>query len=356
MTNLLPILEHGGEVWDAGTRCSTVAEANELYEEAGGSRDSDYLLRSGRLYSLRDPRSCSLRALIDVNDVTAFAASNWSKSEDPVHLRYWVELLRRTLLQQLKRDLWWHPERHVFYFASLEPLAEVSIEGPTGRRKVVKVKYFFDKKLKEERLAYIRHHAFRPGFRRIDGRWHLEIEPDYLFTSDGRRESRRAAEHLSGIKRLDRNLAVIGQLRMWAHLLTRPPSLLVIEPTLLTFGELPVIGDFIKLRLRNPACEPFLCDRAGRPACGHSLHAPAERACPAGRPKAGGRSSGVLAQLLLEALDPRLQAGDLALIASGQLDQELDARLTTGVIDRLGFGALHAKGFARRRLCPPTWG
>jgi Domain of unknown function (DUF4365) len=241
LTNLLPILTHGAEVWEAEARCSTVAQANEIYEEAGGPRASDYLLRSGRLYSLRDPRSCLLRTLIDVDDVTSFPAADWSESSDPVHQRHWVELLRRTLLQQLKWDLRWHAERHLFYFASPEPVAEVSIEGPTGRRKVVKVKYFYDKRLKEERLAYIRHHAFRPGFRRIDGRWYLEIEPDYLFTSDGWRESRRAAEHLSGIKRLDRNLAVIGHLKMWAHLLTRPPSLLAADSPPISLGELVMV-------------------------------------------------------------------------------------------------------------------
>lgn len=242
LTNLLPILLHGGaEVWDAQARCSTVTEANEIYEAAGGPRGSDYLLRSGRLYSLRDPRSCPLQELVDADDVKTFPATEWSGSEDPARTRHWVELLRRTLLQQSKRELWWHPDRHLFYFASPDPPAEVSIEGPTGRRKVVKVRHFYDKKLKEERLDYIRHHAFRPGFRRIDGRWHLEIEPDYLFTRDGRHESRRAHEHLSGIKRLDRNLAVIGHLRMWAHLLTRPPSLLSEEPPLLTFGELVTV-------------------------------------------------------------------------------------------------------------------
>lgn len=241
LTNLLPILQHGGEVWEAEALCSSVAEANELYEEAGGRRASDYLLRSGRLYSLRDPRSCSLRSLIDADDVEAIPAAEWSSSDDPVTGRYWVELLRRTLLQQLKPQLHWHPERRLFYFPSPEPPAEVSIKGPRGRRNVVKIERFYNKELKEERLSYIRHHAFRPGFRRIDGRWYLEIEPDYLFTRDGRQESRRAARYLSGIKGLDRNLAVIGHLKMWAHLLTRPPSLLASESPLLTFGELVTV-------------------------------------------------------------------------------------------------------------------
>ncbi len=51
---------------------------------------------------------------------------------------------------------------------------------------------------------------------------------------------------------------------------------------------------------------------------------------------------GVLAQLLLEPFDPRLQTSCLALIARRQLDQELHASLAAGVIDRFGLGALHA--------------
>jgi hypothetical protein len=62
-----------------------------------------------------------------------------------------------------------------------------------------------------------------------------------------------------------------------------------------------------------------------------------------------------LPQLLLEALDPRLQAGDLSLVAGGELDQELDAGLPACVIDSLGLGALHGKRFDVLGLCP-LWG
>ena len=106
---------------------------------------------------------------------------------------------------------------------------------------MVKVEHYFDKRRDEQRLKYIRHHAFRPGFVLVDGRWHLEIEPAYLFTHDGEHEHFRADEFLAGIKRLDRNLAVVGQLRMWEYLLTRPPSLLDREPGPLTFGTLQTV-------------------------------------------------------------------------------------------------------------------
>ena len=103
------------------------------------------------------------------------------------------------------------------------------------------MEHYFDKRRDEQRLKYVRHLAFRPGFQRVDDRWHLEIEPDYVFTYDGERTNYRADEYMAGIKRLDRNLAVLGHLRLWEFLLTRPPSLLHTEPGLLTFGDLRTV-------------------------------------------------------------------------------------------------------------------
>lgn len=241
VTNLLPILEHGRRIWSAPCSFYKHGQVHERYAEIGGPRASDYLLRDGLLYTLRDPRSCPLHHLCDISDLKSIPAEEWAASDDPKTRRYWVELLRRTLLQQVKHQLQWQPDRGVFYFPAPDPLADVSVEGPNGQRQVVKVEYYFDKRREEQRLKYVRHHAFRPGFQRVDGRWHLEIEPDYLFTYDGERENYRADEYMAGIKRLDKNLAVVGHLRMWEYLLTRPPSLLHPEPGLLTFGDLQAV-------------------------------------------------------------------------------------------------------------------
>lgn len=241
VTNLLPIVEHGARVWSAPCDYYEHRQVHERYDEVGGPRASDYLLRDGLLYSLRDPRSCALRHLCDINLLESVSAEAWCQSDDPKLVRYWVELLRRTMLQQLKHELQWHQKRGVFYFPAPEPLAGLSVEGPHGSRHVIKVAYYFDKRRDEQRLKYVRHHAFRPGFQLVDGRWHLEVEPAYLFTYDGERENFRADEYMTGIKRLDKNLAVVGQLRMWEYLLTRPPSLLAPEPGLLTFGQLRTV-------------------------------------------------------------------------------------------------------------------
>jgi hypothetical protein len=238
LTNLLPIIGLSDRIWSAPCDCRTTGQVGELYDTSPGPRPSDYLLRDDRLYSLRDPRSRRLSVVCDAEETESFDARDWSESSDRKLTRYWADLLRRTLLQQVKPQLQWRPDRRVFYFAAPDPLEELSIQGPAGARLVVKVEHYLHKKTGEQRVSYVRHQAFRPGFLRADGRWHLEIEPDYLFTTETGRAHWRGDELLAGIKRFDRNDAVVGHLKMWEHLLSRPASLLDEEPALLTFGSL----------------------------------------------------------------------------------------------------------------------
>jgi len=67
--------------------------------------------------------------------------------------------------------------------------------------------------------------------------WYLQITPNYHFTRDGDRLSRFAPDLLSGIKRLETNQAVHGQVVMWAHLLTER-DLFDTGPRFLDFASL----------------------------------------------------------------------------------------------------------------------
>jgi hypothetical protein len=238
VSNLLPVTAVSDRVWRAPALVDDHEEAQARYAAVGGARASDYMLRDKQLYALRDPAECALAHLCDVGRARPFPATRWSTSDDPVLRRYWAELLRRALLQQVKHELQWHPTQHLFYFPAPDPLDSISVDGATGPRQVVKVERYFDKRREEERLKYVRHHAFRPTFQDVNGQWCLALEPDYLFTYDGERRNYRADEYLAGIKRFDRNSAVLGHLRLWEYLLTRPPSLLRPETPLLTFGQL----------------------------------------------------------------------------------------------------------------------
>jgi hypothetical protein len=86
-------------------------------------------------------------------------------------------------------------------------------------------------------MSYYRHSAFEGRFVRYGTSWYLQITPSYHFTRDGERLSRYAPDLMSGIKRLETNQAVQGQVIMWAHLLTER-SLFDSEPQFLDFGSL----------------------------------------------------------------------------------------------------------------------
>jgi hypothetical protein len=63
------------------------------------------------------------------------------------------------------------------------------------------------------------------------------VTPNYYFSWDGERPSRYTPDLLSGIKRLENNQAVHGQVVMWANVLTER-SLFDRGPTFLDFVSL----------------------------------------------------------------------------------------------------------------------
>lgn len=102
-------------------------------------------------------------------------------------------------------------------------------------REVVKV-------LRNKKLGHVmgfRHSAMWGQFNRYDGHWFLEVTPTYIFTGpDGTSPSRFAPEWNSGIKRLEKNNAVLGQLVMWEELLSAEGDFFVEPYPFLGFGKL----------------------------------------------------------------------------------------------------------------------
>jgi hypothetical protein len=95
-----------------------------------------------------------------------------------------------------------------------------------------------------QRISYYRHMAFSGQFRRYAGQWFLEVTPTYHYTADGLRQDRWSAERLAGIKKLERNPAILHQVLFWAKYLRGPRmgSLFGKDCDLLRFGELVCLG------------------------------------------------------------------------------------------------------------------
>lgn len=75
-------------------------------------------------------------------------------------------------------------------------------------------------KKRKDQVHSVRHHAFRPRFERIAEEWFLSISPTFVFTQDGFRPHRFAADLVSGKKRMDRNGSIRGQVFMFRFLLS----------------------------------------------------------------------------------------------------------------------------------------
>jgi hypothetical protein len=86
-------------------------------------------------------------------------------------------------------------------------------------------------------VSYYRHTAFGGKFSRLNGTWYLKITPTYRFTLDGENEHPFSDRLLKGIKGLERNEAILGQLLMWEDYLTSS-SLFMERYNLLSFGRL----------------------------------------------------------------------------------------------------------------------
>ncbi len=85
---------------------------------------------------------------------------------------------------------------------------------------------------------YYRHSACQGQFRLFGQTWYLEITPTYFFTWDGHHLDGSYEERLKGIKRLERNGAVAGQLVMWASIFAKPDGLFTAPYRFLEFGSL----------------------------------------------------------------------------------------------------------------------
>ena len=188
---------------------------------ATGDRRFDWVIRGRRFLSFRDPRGTGAEAIVDPDTVEAVETELVADSDDPEDEVVMIELLRRTMEQQVAHDLEFHRKSRTFYFRALGQYQTRrydyrSLREPTH---AMVVQVYMNKKRKDE-VHSVRHHAFQPRFERIAGEWFLSISPTFFFTQDGLRPHRFAADLLAGKKRLDRNGSIRGQVFLFRFLLS----------------------------------------------------------------------------------------------------------------------------------------
>jgi hypothetical protein len=118
-------------------------------------------------------------------------------------------------------DLRYHKQLKCYYFPATADLTPRSLNYRSLQQKASRdVFAVYHKRNNSEVVSHYRHSAFSGSFQRYGREWYLQITPTYLYTVDGYRVSRFQGEMLAGIKRFDRNAAVVGQVVMWGEYLT----------------------------------------------------------------------------------------------------------------------------------------
>jgi hypothetical protein len=226
LSNLLTIEQMPEQVVMAPALLSRPGEVAAALREFGGPRQTQWILTNQRLLAFHDLHQPQWAEVCDQGAVDTFALPEWATSDDPQRQRELEDLLRQVLRVTLAgfgvrydRDL------RLYFFRATSNLrprrVQYRSEQKWARRTVFEG---HPSKSDRQRIAFYRHSALRARFRRLDERWLLQLSPDYHFTSDGERSHPYREEYLSGIKRLEQESAVRGQVVMWADLLGRGTS------------------------------------------------------------------------------------------------------------------------------------
>lgn len=205
--------------------------------QAGGDIGPEWLLTSKRIVSFRDLRESQWSAIC--SQASCCDTAEWSASDDPDRRREFVRLLNHCLRGFTRAlDLCYHRELDCFYFPSPPDLKPRSVTyrslQQSASREVFAV---YHKKSEPEAVSHFRHAAFSGSFQRFGHEWYLQITPTYVYTVDGHRLSRFQGDLLAGIKRFDRNAAVVGQVVMWGEYLTPAAGLFRGKYPYLTLGK-----------------------------------------------------------------------------------------------------------------------
>lgn len=240
VSNLLPVTKLPPRLYLAETPHRTPKDVTDALQ--GRQLSFEFALKNKRVLTVRDLTDPRYDFLCDRGTVEDFPVEQWSASDDPDTQRDFVRLLNQCLRQALRtsagrirRD----KETGAYFFPSNEKRTAYSFGYKAQKNETTREVVKALRNKTQKHLMGFRHSAMWGQFSKYDGQWYLEITPTYLFTGpDGVSPSRFAPEWTSGMKRMEKNNAVLGQLVMWEGLLAAQSDLFVEPYPFIGFGNL----------------------------------------------------------------------------------------------------------------------
>lgn len=240
LTNLLTVQYVSPRLYIATATTKSVKHVFDQLREKGVSCN-EWLLKGGYITSFENLEEPQWAGVCDQGSIEVFDTDEWAYSTDEDRQRDFVFLLNTCMKSRVREDLQYDKGGDYFYFRATEDLKSRIYPYHTGKQKTERQVFApYEQKTGENAgmIYYYRHSAFTGHFRRYDDIWYLEITPTYHFTSNGKDQHPSYEDFIKKIKQLERNQAVMGQVRMWAYYLTPQPNFLTPEYPHLKFGHL----------------------------------------------------------------------------------------------------------------------
>jgi hypothetical protein len=240
LSNLLTITRLPARLYRADT---TYKEPGDLRKELRRRMEyppREWVLHGTVLYSIHDLREEPWCHVCDRGTIEMIETDEWSESDDPDISRHFVWLLKECLHEAFGRlHMRLDMDEDYYYFKATKDLSPRRVSY-RSRQNATRRTVFqgYRSKLNADKIAYYRHVGFEPRLLRFDGKWCLEINPTYRFTSDGEDLHPFREEYLSKIKSIEGSGAVGGIVVMFAALLADRQDLFARNYEHLGFGGL----------------------------------------------------------------------------------------------------------------------
>lgn len=220
-SNLLEIASFPPKYFVAETEYRTRAELFAKLHEIADRVQGEWILENKMLTSFHDLSGKPWSDVCDRGSMEALDTDEWARTDDQNRLRQFNQLLNACLRSHVYgKGVKFSKDSQCYYFRASRDLSEREYAYQSREHNTSRLVFRgYPKKSDQSQMSYYRHSAFNGRFVRYGYKWYLQITPSYHFTRDGDRVSRYAPELLSGIKRLETNQAVHGQVVMWAQLL-----------------------------------------------------------------------------------------------------------------------------------------
>ncbi|WP_180277759.1 DUF4365 domain-containing protein [Nostoc sp. 'Peltigera malacea cyanobiont' DB3992] len=221
-SNLLRVSQFAENLYTAYTFTEDESKAYSALQKVGRNLGQEWLLKENFVLSFHDLREAPWTEICDLGTVEQHGVDECSLSNRLEGQQEFVWLLNKVLREKVKEDLSFDQKKKCYYFKPTNNLSARRYDYRSLSKKTHRDVFQPYLKKNSTEVAYYRHSGFEGQFIRVDSDWFLEITPTYFFTRDGYTRDKFEKEHLSGIKLLEKNPAVFGQLIMWAEYLITP--------------------------------------------------------------------------------------------------------------------------------------